>query len=285
MCVGTVRTISRFPSGLSCVGNPLVDKRFHTELCHQTVTVLQLNTATFYLFCPILMPVKILVVEDEPAVREMIVFVLLQSEFEVAQAEDAEQAREHLASSPPDVILMDWMLPGTSGVELTRELKQDRLMRDIPVILLTARGEEDDKVRGLECGAEDYITKPFSPRELVARIKVILRRISPHISEEVVAAGVLSLDPSTHRVSVEEEVVDLGPTEFRLLHFFLTHQEKVYSRSRLLDKVWGTNVYIEERTVDVHIRRLRKALEPHGADGMIQTVRGAGYRFSELATT
>jgi two-component system phosphate regulon response regulator PhoB len=215
----------------------------------------------------------------------MIVFVLLQSEFEVAQAEDAEQAREHLASSPPDVILMDWMLPGTSGVELTRELKQDRLMRDIPVILLTARGEEDDKVRGLECGAEDYITKPFSPRELVARIKVILRRISPHISEEVVAAGVLSLDPSTHRVSVEEEVVDLGPTEFRLLHFFLTHQEKVYSRSRLLDKVWGTNVYIEERTVDVHIRRLRKALEPHGADGMIQTVRGAGYRFSELATT
>ena len=231
------------------------------------------------------MPVKILVVEDEPAVREMIVFVLLQSEFEVMQAENAEQAREHLANSPPDLVLMDWMLPGTSGVELTRELKQDRLTMDIPVILLTARGEEDDKVRGLECGAEDYITKPFSPRELVARIKVILRRISPHTSEAVVTAGPLLLDPSTHRVSVEEDVVDLGPTEFRLLHFFLTHQEKVYSRSRLLDKVWGTNVYIEERTVDVHIRRLRKALEPHGADGMIQTVRGAGYRFSELATS
>jgi len=177
------------------------------------------------------------------------------------------------------------MLPGTSGVELTRELKQDRLTRDIPVVLLTAKGEEDDKIRGLECGAEDYITKPFSPRELVARIKVILRRISPHVSEETVIVGALSLDPSTHCVSVDEDVVDLGPTEFRLLHFFLTHQEKVFSRSRLLDLVWGTNVFIEERTVDVHIRRLRKALEPYGVDGMIQTVRGAGYRFSELATT
>lgn len=231
------------------------------------------------------MTVKVLVVEDEPAVRDMLVFVLTQTEFEVLQAVDAMEARKIVASNPPDIILMDWMLPGTSGVELTRELKQDRLTRDIPVVLLTARGEEDDKVRGLECGAEDYVTKPFSPRELVARIKVILRRISPHVSEETVVAGQLSLDPSTHRVSVDDEVVDLGPTEFRLLHFFLTHQEKVFSRSRLLDLVWGTNVYIEERTVDVHIRRLRKALEPYGADVMIQTVRGAGYRFSELATT
>lgn len=231
------------------------------------------------------MTVKVLVVEDEPAVRDMLVFVLTQTEFEVTQAVDAMEARKSVAANPPDIILMDWMLPGTSGVELTRELKQDKLTRDIPVVLLTARGEEDDKVRGLECGAEDYVTKPFSPRELVARIKVILRRISPHVSEEMVAAGALSLDPSTHRVSVDDDVVDLGPTEFRLLHFFLTHQEKVFSRSRLLDLVWGTNVYIEERTVDVHIRRLRKALEPFGVDGMIQTVRGAGYRFSELATT
>lgn len=231
------------------------------------------------------MTAKILVVEDEPAVRDMIVFVLTQTEFQVQQAVDAAEARKNVAANPPDMILMDWMLPGTSGVDLTRELKQDRLTRDIPVVLLTARGEEDDKVRGLECGAEDYITKPFSPRELVARIKVILRRISPHVSEETVVAGILTLDPSTHRVTVDEDAVDLGPTEFRLLHFFLTHQEKVFSRSRLLDLVWGTNVFIEERTVDVHIRRLRKALEPHGVDGMIQTVRGAGYRFSELATT
>ena len=231
------------------------------------------------------MTAKILVVEDEPAVRDMIVFVLTQTGFQVQQAVDAAEARKNVAANPPDIILMDWMLPGTSGVDLTRELKQDRLTRDIPVVLLTARGEEDDKVRGLECGAEDYITKPFSPRELVARIKVILRRISPHVSEETVVAGILTLDPSTHRVTVDEDAVDLGPTEFRLLHFFLTHQEKVFSRSRLLDLVWGTNVFIEERTVDVHIRRLRKALEPHGVDGMIQTVRGAGYRFSELATT
>ena len=231
------------------------------------------------------MTAKILVVEDEPAVRDMIVFVLTQTEFQVEQAVDATEARTQVATNPPDIILMDWMLPGTSGVDLTRELKQDRLTRDIPVVLLTAKGEEDDKIRGLECGAEDYITKPFSPRELVARIKVILRRISPHVSEETVIVGSLSLDPSTHRVSVDEDVVDLGPTEFRLLHFFLTHQEKVFSRSRLLDLVWGTNVFIEERTVDVHIRRLRKALEPYGVDGMIQTVRGAGYRFSELATT
>ncbi|MCB1859081.1 MAG: phosphate regulon transcriptional regulator PhoB [Gammaproteobacteria bacterium] len=230
------------------------------------------------------MTATILVVEDEPAVREMTAFVLRQTGFEVLEAEDEGDARNHLANTPPDLILMDWMLPGTSGVELTRELKQNKLTQDIPVIMLTARGEEDDKVRGLECGAEDYVTKPFSPRELVARIKVILRRISPHVSDEVVMAGPLTLDPMTYRVSIEDTVVDLGPTEFRLLHFFLTHRDKVYSRSRLLDGVWGTNVFIEERTVDVHIRRLRKALQPYGADGMVQTVRGAGYRFSEQAT-
>ncbi len=226
------------------------------------------------------MVAKILVVEDEPAIREMAVFMLQQEGFEVREAEDALTARARLADDPPDLILMDWMLPGSSGIELTRELKADPLTRDIPVIILTARGEEDDKVRGLECGAEDYVTKPFSPRELVARIRVILRRLAPHVSDEIVEEGPLRLDPGSHRASVGGEELTLGPTEFRLLHFFMTHPEKVYSRSRLLDRVWGTNVYIEERTVDVHIRRLRKVLEAHDSAYMIQTVRGAGYRFS-----
>ncbi|MES9960154.1 MAG: phosphate regulon transcriptional regulator PhoB [Sedimenticola sp.] len=227
------------------------------------------------------MAAKILVVEDESAVREMISFVLKQSDYDTLEAEDAEEARSLLADETPDLVLMDWMLPGISGVEFTRELKQDAVTRDIPVIMLTARGEEDDKVRGLECGAEDYVTKPFSPRELTARIKVILRRVAPHATEEKVEAGGLELDPTSYRVSVGAKEVDLGPTEFRLLHFFMTHRDKVYSRSRLLDRVWGANVFIEERTVDVHIRRLRKALEPYGVDGLVQTVRGAGYRFSE----
>jgi two-component system phosphate regulon response regulator PhoB len=227
------------------------------------------------------MATKILVVEDESAVREMIHFVLEQSGYDVICAESVEAAKTALADVPPDLILMDWMLPGTSGVEYTRELKQDSITRDIPVIMLTARGEEDDKVRGLECGAEDYITKPFSPKELVARIKVILRRVAPHATEEAVQAGDMRLDPVSYRVTMSDQPIELGPTEFKLLHFFMTHREKVYSRSRLLDKVWGTNVYIEERTVDVHIRRLRQALEPFEMDGLIQTVRGAGYRFSE----
>jgi len=227
------------------------------------------------------MATQILVVEDEAAVREMILFVLEQSGYEVVGAQSVDEARECLANRPPDLILMDWMLPGTSGVEYTRELKQDPVTRDIPVIMLTARGEEDDKVRGLECGAEDYVTKPFSPKELAARIKVILRRVAPHATEEAVEAGEMRLDPVSYRVTMGDRPIELGPTEFKLLHFFMTHPEKVYSRSRLLDKVWGTNVYIEERTVDVHIRRLRQALEPFQMDGLIQTVRGAGYRFSE----
>lgn len=227
------------------------------------------------------MATQILVVEDEAAVREMILFVLEQSGYEVVGAQSVDEARECLASQPPALILMDWMLPGTSGVEYTRELKQDPVTRDIPVIMLTARGEEDDKVRGLECGAEDYVTKPFSPKELAARIKVILRRVAPHATEEAVQAGEMRLDPVSYRVTMGDRPIELGPTEFKLLHFFMTHREKVYSRSRLLDKVWGTNVYIEERTVDVHIRRLRQALEPFQMDGLIQTVRGAGYRFSE----
>ena len=229
------------------------------------------------------MTAKILIVEDEPAVREMISFVLKQSGYEALEAENADEARRCLADRPADLILMDWMLPGTSGVELTRELKQDALTRDIPVIMLTARGEEDDKVRGLMCGAEDYVPKPFSPRELTAWIKVILRRVARLATEEVVVAGGLRLDPSTYRITLDEKEIELGPTEFRLLHFFMTHRDKVYSRSRLLDQVWGTNVFIEERTVDVHIRRLRKALEPYGVESLVQTVRGAGYRFSEQA--
>lgn len=231
------------------------------------------------------MATKILVVEDESAVREMIQFVLEQSGYDVIDADSVDQARARLAEAPPDLILMDWMLPGVSGVEYTRELKQDPVTREIPIIMLTARGEEDDKVRGLECGAEDYVTKPFSPKELAARIKVILRRVAPHATEEAVQAGEMRLDPVAYRVTMGDRPIELGPTEFKLLHFFMTHRDKVYSRSRLLDKVWGTNVYIEERTVDVHIRRLRQALEPFEMDGLIQTVRGAGYRFSEQVTT
>ncbi|MES9898295.1 MAG: phosphate regulon transcriptional regulator PhoB [Sedimenticola sp.] len=227
------------------------------------------------------MSATILIVEDEPAIRDMVSFALKQGGYETVGVEDEAGIREYLMRKVPDLILMDWMLPGKSGIELTRELKQDKLTRDIPVIMLTARGEEDDKVRGLECGAEDYVTKPFSPRELMARIKAILRRVAPHATEEVVEAGGVVLDPSTYRVTVDSKEVELGPTEFKLLHFFMAHRDKVYSRARLLDMVWGTNVYIEERTVDVHIRRLRKVLEPFGVDRLVQTVRGAGYRFSE----
>jgi two-component system phosphate regulon response regulator PhoB len=223
---------------------------------------------------------RILIVEDEPSVREMTCFTLKQSGYECLEAETAKEAREILKASDPALILMDWMLPGTSGVELTRELKGSPVTRAIPIIMLTARGEEDDKVRGLESGADDYITKPFSPRELTARIKALLRRTLPHSTDDIVKSGYLQLDPASHRVHCEDNPIDLGPTEFRLLHYFMTHPEKVYSRGKLLDNVWGTNVYVEERTVDVHIRRLRKALEPYGVDEMIQTVRGAGYRFS-----
>jgi len=223
---------------------------------------------------------NILVVEDEPAVREMLRFVLEQDGFSVHEVEDAESARERINAQAPDLLLLDWMLPGASGVELARGLKRDPLTREIPIIMLTARGEEDDKVRGLESGADDYVTKPFSTRELLARIRTVLRRAAPHAGEEVVRVDILTLDPGSHRVSAGDAAVELGPTEFRLLHFFMTHPERVYSRSQLLDRVWGTNVYIEERTVDVHIRRLRKALEPTGCDALLQTVRGAGYRLS-----
>ena len=180
----------------------------------------------------------------------------------------------------PDLILLDWMLPNTSGVILAKQLRSDARTRDIPIIMLTARGEERDKVLGLESGADDYITKPFSPRELMARIRAVLRRNAPQIPDEVVAAGGLELLPASHRVAAGGAAIELGPTEFRLLHFFMTHAERVYSRTQLLDQVWGTQVFVEERTVDVHIRRLRAALEPAETDSLIQTVRGSGYRFS-----
>jgi two-component system phosphate regulon response regulator PhoB len=223
---------------------------------------------------------QILVVEDEKPIREMIAFSLRRNGYEVAEAEDVSAARASIANRRPDLILMDWMLPDMSGLELTRQLKRDKDSKDVPVIMLTARADEHDKVTGLDSGADDYITKPFSPRELLARIAAVLRRAAPAGTEPVINADGLMLDAASHRVTAGERTVTLGPTEYRLLAFFMTHAERVYSRSQLLDRVWGGNVYVEERTVDVHIRRLRKALEIFGFDRFVQTVRGAGYRFS-----
>ena len=222
---------------------------------------------------------KILIVEDEAPIREMIAFHLMRAGFDTVEAEDCRQAREMLADEQPDLALIDWMLPDMSGLELTRMLKRDNEHEDLAVIMLTARADEHDKVSGLEGGADDYITKPFSPRELVARIQAVMRR-SKSSSGEQIAAGTVTLDPAGHRVTASGANVQLGPTEYRLLKFFMTHPDRVYSRTQLLDRVWGANVYVEERTVDVHVRRLRKALSSHGADQYIQTVRGAGYRFS-----
>lgn len=222
---------------------------------------------------------KILIVEDEQAIREMTAFHLSRAGFEVFEAQDCREAREMLANNRPDLALIDWMLPDMSGLELTRKLKRDKDYEDLAIIILTARAEERDKVSGLEGGADDYITKPFSPRELVARIQAVLRRTGAP-TDDVLSAGVLDVDAAGHRVISSGQEIKLGPTEYRLLHFLMTHAERVYSRTQLLDRVWGANVYVEERTVDVHIRRLRKALTETGADNYIQTVRGAGYRFS-----
>ncbi|HEY5993442.1 MAG TPA: phosphate regulon transcriptional regulator PhoB [Gallionellaceae bacterium] len=226
------------------------------------------------------MAAKILLVEDEPAIQELLAFNVRQCGYRAIQAENAEAALAQVNQELPDLILLDWMLPGIGGIELAKRWRADPRTRDVPIIMLTARTEERDKIAGLESGADDYITKPFSPRELMARIRAVLRRRAPEMSEETVVVGGLSLSPATHRVMVGGKALDLGPTEFRLLHFFMTHTERVYSRSQLLDQVWGDHVFVEERTVDVHIRRLRQALEPSGMDGMIQTVRGSGYRFA-----
>lgn len=223
---------------------------------------------------------QILVVEDERPIREMIAFGLRRAGFEVREAADARSGRAEVANKLPDLLLVDWMLPDTSGLEFTRALKRDRETRELPVIMLTARAEEGDKVAGLEGGADDYITKPFSPRELLARINAVLRRALPAEGSERIDIDGLVLDQSSQRVSAGERTVALGPTEYRMLAFFMTHPERVYTREQLLDRVWGGNVYVEERTIDVHIRRLRKALEEFGYDRLIQTVRGSGYRFS-----
>jgi len=227
------------------------------------------------------MSAKILIVEDEPAIQELLVFNVMQAGFQALRAEDADTAWQQIRQNSPDLILLDWMLPNnTSGVVLAKQLRSEARTRDIPIIMLTARGDERDKIQGLESGADDYITKPFSPRELMARIRAVLRRHIPVMPDESVAAGGLELSPSSHRVNANGVNIDLGPTEFRLLQFFMTHPERVYSRTQLLDQVWGTQVFVEERTVDVHIRRLRAALEPVKMDHLIQTVRGSGYRFS-----
>jgi two-component system, OmpR family, phosphate regulon response regulator PhoB len=226
------------------------------------------------------MAANILIVEDEPAIQELLALNIIQAGHQPIRALTVEQAQLIMQNTTPDLILLDWMLPGMSGIEFARKLKADELTKTIPIIMLTARGEETDKVRGLEVGADDYVTKPFSPRELNARIKAVLRRRSPQMTEDPIEVGGLRLDPATHRVTGDNQSIDLGPTEFKLLHYLMSNAERVHSRSQLLDRVWGDKVFVEDRTVDVHIRRLRIALEASGHENLIQTVRGAGYRFS-----
>lgn len=224
--------------------------------------------------------VNILIVEDEAAIREMLTMVLEQADFVVRAAKDVKQAQMMLDEPVPDLIVLDWMLPGISGVEWAKRLKRDPVYSEIPIILVTARGEEEDKIKGLDAGSDDYLSKPFSPRELIARIKAVLRRSGKGERASRIELAGITVDADEHRVSIEDAPVLLSPTEYRLLEFFLTHPDKVYSRGQLLDQVWGRSTYIEERTVDVHIRRLRKILAEYGREDLIQTVRGFGYRFS-----
>lgn len=225
------------------------------------------------------MAAKILIIEDEKAVREMLCFTLKNGGFEILEAEDSNSALDKLKENEINLILLDWMLPGKQGIEISRLIRSSSEIKDIPIIMLTAKSDESDKVLGLESGADDYVTKPFSPKELVARIKALLRRTAPQKDMEVVKYGNITLNPVTHKVTDGENNVNLGPTEFKLLHFFMTHPERVFSRSQLLDLVWGRNIYVEERTVDVHILRLRKSFVSDSSK-CIQTVRGAGYRMS-----
>ena len=222
----------------------------------------------------------ILVVDDETSIREMLVISLESAGYNALQAENAKTAHSLVLDKHPDLILLDWMMPVTTGLELLRRLKRDEMTDHIPVIMLTAKAEESSKISGLDSGADDYIAKPFSPRELLSRIKAILRRVSREELKNTIVVGGLEFDPLEHRISIAGNLINLAPTEFRLLQFFLTHQERVYSRDQILDYVWGKNVYLDERTVDVHIRRLRKAISVAGHDEYVQTVRGAGYRFS-----
>lgn len=227
------------------------------------------------------MPQKhVLIVEDEAPIRDMLRFALERADFRATEAGDAQAARLAMANDRPDLMLLDWMLPGASGGELARELRRDELTADLPIIMVTARVGEEDRVRGLNLGADDYIIKPFSSSELVARVRAVLRRSQPDGENETLEMEGLLLDTASQRVTAGDSVIRLGPTEFRLLRFFMSNPERVYSREQMLDRVWGQNIYVEERTVDVHIRRLRKALAPFGFDRFIQTVRGSGYRFS-----
>lgn len=225
------------------------------------------------------MNAKILIVEDEPAIRELIAVNLRHAGYTVSEAETAEAARILLGAGLPDLVLLDWMLPGQSGIEFARKLRAEARTAKLPIVMLTARAQEGDKLQGFDVGADDYVTKPFSPRELLARVRALLRRASPEASEDPIEVAGLRLEPSTYRVYAGERTLELSPTEFRLLHFFMRNPDRVLSRTRLLDNVWGDHVYIEERTVDVHIRRLRLALSPGGHDRLIETVRGGGYRF------
>ena len=223
---------------------------------------------------------KILIVEDEAAIRQMVCLALYQENYEPIEAADVPQAQDRILESLPDLILLDWMLPGISGPEYARRLRREKLTLNIPIIMLTAKTEEEDKIKGLDSGVDDYITKPFSTRELLSRIKALLRRSAPHTVQSPVEVNGLQLDPVTHRVMARGKSVSLSPMEFRLLHFFMTNPEKAHTRERLLNSIWGQNTYVEERTVDVHIRRLRRALSCSKHDSLIQTVRGMGYRFS-----
>lgn len=222
----------------------------------------------------------ILVIEDEPAIQELIAVNLSFAGHKVLRADDVAQADTLIRAELPDLILLDWMLPGTSGLSFARKLRSDNRTKQVPVIMLTAKGAEHDKIEGLEAGADDYITKPFSPKELMARIKAVLRRRAPQLTDDMTEIDGLVLDPVCHRLTGHGQLINMGPTEFRLLHFLMTHTERVFSRAQLLDQVWGDHVFVEERTVDVHIRRLRKALEPTGHDRLIETVRGSGYRLT-----
>lgn len=226
------------------------------------------------------MAASVLIVEDDASIRELLVVNLETAGHETLVAESAEVAETKITEHLPDLIILDWMLPGQSGPQFAARLRTNPRTRDVPIIMLTARADELDRVMGLEQGADDYMVKPFSPKELLARIKAVLRRRKPQATDDLVIAGDLNLDPATHRVSASGQTLSIGPTEFRLLHFFMTHPERVHSRTQLLDKVWGDHVFVEERTVDVHIRRLRSILEQSGHDKLIQTVRGSGYRFS-----
>jgi two-component system phosphate regulon response regulator PhoB len=223
----------------------------------------------------------ILIVDDEPDIRAVMRFALEDAEFRVLEADHAAQAHRLMTTETPDLLLLDWLLPGQSGLEMAQQIKLDPKTRRVPIIMVSARGTEDDRVIGLNSGVDDYITKPFSPREMIARVNAVLRRSRPEEQNDTIEIGGLCIDHLSRRVSIGDHTLEVAPTEYRLLHFLMTHPDRAYSRSQLLDQVWGNQTFVETRTIDVHIRRLRKAMEATGHDQLLQTVRGVGYRFSE----